>query len=113
MTISDKLRFYRLQNGMEQKDVAKIIGINRSDYIGYENNSRDYYPAEIMDTLAKLFKVEVYDLLDAYNTFLYNGQGKQIKDIRKKHNLTQKELAKLLEVQLVRIKNGKLKKTEF
>lgn len=37
MTISDKLRFYRLQNGLEQKDVAKIIGINRSDYIGYEN----------------------------------------------------------------------------
>ena len=104
MTISDKLRFYRLQNGMEQKDVAKIIGINKSDYIGYENNSRDYYSAEIMDTLAKLFKVEVYDLLDAYNTFLYNGQGKQIKDIRKKHNFTQKELAKLLEVQLVRIK---------
>lgn len=103
-SISDKLRFYRLKNGLKQSDVAEIIGISRGDYIRYENNSRDYYPAEIMDKLAKLYKVDVYSLLDGYNTFIYNGQGQQIKAIRKRHNLTQKELAKILNVQLSRIK---------
>jgi len=112
-TISDKLRFYRLQNGLEQKDVAKIIGISRSDYSHYENNSRDYYPAEVMDRLAKLFKVNIYDLLDDYNIFLYNGQGQQIQALRKKHNLTQKELANLLNVQLVRIKRWESEKNRI
>ena len=93
-TVSDKLRFYRLKKGLEQKDVANIIGISRRDYIGYENNSRDYYPAEIMDKHAKLYNVDIYALLDDYNTFLYNGQGQQIKAIRKRHNLTQKAACK-------------------
>lgn len=104
INISDKLRFYRLKNGLEQKDVANIIGISRRNYIGYENNFRDYYPAEIMDKLAKLYNVDIYALLDDYNTFLYNGQGQQIKAIRKRHNLTQKQFAKILDVQLGRIK---------
>ena len=103
-TIPDKLRFYRLKNGLEQKNVANVLGISRDNYISYENNSRDYYPAEVMDKLAKLYKVDVYALLDDYNTFLYNGQGQQIKTIRKRHSLTQKQLAKILDVQLVRIK---------
>ena len=45
--------------------------------------------------LANLFGVNIKKLLDDYNLFLYNGQGKQIKALRKGLGLTIPEFAKL------------------
>ena len=57
-----------------------------------------------MDKIAELFEVSVYDLLDDYNTFIYNGQGAFIKSERKRIGITQKELAKLMSVDLAKVK---------
>ena len=46
-----------------------------------------------MEKIAQLFEVPVERLLDDYNLFLRNGQGKQIKAIRMKLGLTQREYA--------------------
>lgn len=46
-----------------------------------------------MEKIAQLFEVPVDMLLDDYNLFLRNGQGKQIKAIRTKLGLTQREYA--------------------
>ena len=73
--IADKLRWYRYQHGLLQRDVADYAGLDRSTYSGYENTLRDYYPIEKMEKIAELFAVPVTDLLDEFNLFLYNGQG--------------------------------------
>lgn len=97
---ADKLRWLRYQNGLRQRDVADYAGIDRSTYVHYEEYGKDLYPLEHMERIAQLFEVPVESLLDDYNLFLRNGQGKQIKAIRMKMGLTQKEYADKLDVSL-------------
>ncbi len=103
-TVADKLRYYRYQKGLYQSDVADYLSLERSTYIEYENPDRDYYSAEVMEKLAELFDVNVYELLDDYNKFLYDGQGRNIKELREKLNITQEELAKRMNVSLLKVK---------
>ena len=95
-TTAEKLRYYRYKSGLLQKDVADIIGLDRTTYVDYERTVRDYYPKEHLIKLAELFHVEVQDLLDDYNKFLYEGQGVNLKSLRKSMNLTQQGLAEKL-----------------
>lgn len=62
--IADKLRWYRYQKGLRQRDAADYAGIDRSTYIHYEEAGRDYYPKEHMERLAELFEVPLETLLD-------------------------------------------------
>ena len=96
--IADKLRWYRYQHALMQKEVAEQIGIDRNTYIHYEEYGRDYYPIEHMEKLAELYDVSVEELLDGYNLFLYKGQGEQIQKIRQGLGLTQKQYAQRLGV---------------
>ncbi len=105
--IADKLRWYRYKKALLQREVADYIGVDRSTYIHYEEMGRDYYPIENMEKLAKLFGVPVAELLDDFNMFLYNDQGKQIREKRLSLNMTQSEYAQMLGVNL-----GNLKKWE-
>lgn len=105
--IPDKLRWHRFRCGLLQRDVADFAGLDRSTYASYEEIGRDYYPIETMLKIAELFSVPVADLLDEYNLFLYNGQGKQVKQMRAGRNMTQKEFARRLGVPC-----GTLKKWE-
>ena len=43
-------------------------------------------------------------MLDDYNKFLYDGQGKNIRKLREKLNITQKELAEKIGVSLMKVK---------
>lgn len=94
----DKLRWYRYQHGLLQKEVAAYAGIERATYSSYEEAGRDYYPIEVMQKIAQLFSVPVTELLDKFNLFLYYGQGKQIKQMREIKEMTQKEYAQHLGV---------------
>lgn len=94
---ADKLRWLRYQKGLRQRDVADYAGIYRSTYIHYEEYGKDFYSPKHMEKIAQLFEVPVERLLDDYNLFLRNGQGKQIKAIRMKLGLTQREYADRLE----------------
>ena len=101
---ADKLRWLRYQKGLRQRDAADYAGIDRSTYIHYEEAGRDFYPKEHMEKLAELFEVPLEDLLDDYNLFLRNGQGEQIKAIRTKLGLTQKQYADKLGASLGSLK---------
>ena len=57
-----------------------------------------------MEKIAQLFEVPVETLLDDYNRFLRKGQGEQIKAIRTKLGLTQKQYADKLGVSLGSLK---------
>lgn len=73
---ADKLRWLRYQKGLRQRDVADYAGIYRSTYIHYEEYGKDFYSPKHMEKIAQLFEVPVERLLDDYNLFLRNGQGK-------------------------------------
>ena len=57
-----------------------------------------------IERIARLFEVPVETLLDDYNLFLRNGQGDQIKAIRTKLGLTQRQYADKLGVSLCSLK---------
>ena len=103
--IADKLRWLRYQKGLRQRDVADYAGIDRSTYVHYEEYGKDLYPPEHMEKIAQLFEVPVDMLLDDYNLFLRNGQGNQIKAIRTKLGLTQRQYADKLGVSLGNLKH--------
>lgn len=93
--IADKLKWYRYKNMLLQREVAEHAGIDRSTYIHYECAEHDYYPIEKLKRIAEQFEIDVTELLDGYNRFLYDGQGWQIRKIRKDMGLTQYQFGKL------------------
>lgn len=111
--VSDKLKYYRYQKSLYQSDVANYVGMDRGTYSGYEENARDYYPPEMMDKISALFEIDVYELLDDYNRFLYDGQGQQIKAIRKQLQITQKDLAIMMNVDLYKVKRWEQNKVRM
>lgn len=95
-TVADKLRYYRHKKALRQKDVAEKTGIHLATYCAYEQEDRKIpYPFDKLSKTAELFGVEVTDLLDTYNLFLYKGQGWQIRALRQSLGLTKKEFGKL------------------
>ena len=96
--VQDRLRWCRHHMGLMQKEVADLIGITRGHYIDFEVGYVDYYPKEIVDKLAALYQVPVDDLLDDYNRFLYQGQGKLIREYRESLGLQKKPFARLIGV---------------
>lgn len=93
--IADKLKWYRYKNMLLQREVAEYTGIDRTTYIHYESKEHDYYPIDKLKRIAELFEIDVTELLDDYNRFLYEGQGRQIRKIRKDMGLTQYQFGKL------------------
>jgi transcriptional regulator with XRE-family HTH domain len=102
---ADKLRWHRLQSGYLQAEIAEIIGIYRRAYTYYENPSRKLYELEKLQLLADLYQVDIVCLLDDYMLFLYRGQGKQLKAMRKELGLTQLEFANTLVVTIGNLKH--------
>ena len=106
-TVADKLRWYRYSKGLLQREVADYAGIDRSTYIHYEEEGRDYYPSDKIRAIAELYGIDVEQLLDEYNLFLYYDQGKQIQAEREARGLTLSQYARQLSVDA-----GKLRKWE-
>ena len=104
-TTADKLRWYRLDNGYLQAQIAEIIGIYRSTYIYYENPTRKFYELDKLQLLADLYQVDIECLLDDYMLFLYHGQGKQLKALRKELGMTQWQFAEMVGVRPASLKH--------
>lgn len=94
--VPDRLRWCRHQMGLMQKEVADLLDITRGHYIDFEMGYVDYYPKEIVDKLAEVFGVPVWDLLDDYNRFLYKGQGRLITEYRESLGMKKKPFARWL-----------------
>ena len=102
---ADKLRWLRYQKCLRQRDVADYAGIYRSTYIHYEEVWKGLLlRRSTWRKLHSFLMSRLKDLLDDYNLFLRNGQGKQIKAIRTKLGLTQREYADKLGVSLGSLK---------
>ena len=97
-TVAEKLLYYRYKKALRQKDVAKQIGVSASTYMSYEDVNRDHYPIEVLKRIAAFYEVNVTDLMDGCNLFLYRGQDLQLKKLINDLKLTQKTVAKKLNV---------------
>lgn len=105
--VKDKLKYYRYKKALRQRDVADCIGVDRGTYIAYEENP-EHMPIHIIVKVANLFEIEPQELImDDYNQFLFDNQGKQIKSIRKRLGMTQNEFGKF-----VGVHGGTVKKWE-
>ena len=104
---ADKLRWYRYRKGRLQRNVADYAGIDRGTYTHYEEVGKDYYPVDKLGKIAELLDVEITELMDDYNLFLYHNQGKQIRARREALGMSVVQYAKHLGVQA-----GKLRRWE-
>ena len=97
-TVAERLRYYRHKKALRQKDVAKQIGVSASTYMSYEDVNREHYPIEVLKRIAAFYEVNVTELMDEYHLFLYRGQSLQLKKLINDSKLTQKAVAKKLNV---------------
>ena len=72
-----------------------MTGIHRSTYVHYENIEQKLYNIDYLQKIADIYNINIACLLDDYMMFMYKGQGKQIKSLRKSLGLTQDKLADL------------------
>lgn len=79
--------------------MADHIALHRRTYAGYETlGTRDYYPPDKLSALTELFDVPLEYLLDDYNRFIYEGQGRQVQALREGMGLSRREFADRLGV---------------
>lgn len=96
--IHDRMRWCRHMKGLEQQDVAAMVGITQQAYMRYENGRVDLYEKEVVDRLAAVYGITPNDLLDDFTRFCYDGQGKRIRKYRESLGLDQRAFAKMLGV---------------
>ncbi len=101
----EKLRWYRHRKALLQRQVADFAGIDRSTYIHFEEGDRDYYPADKLKKIAEILEVDMLELMDDYNRFLYYDQGRQIQARREALGMTVPQYAGYLGIPTGKLRN--------
>lgn len=100
----ENVRNIREERKLRQQDVANILGINRSTYTSYEIE-RDTIPISHLNNLCNYFNISIDYALGLTNKKQYKNSRLEIdkkllcerlKMLRKENNLTQFEIAKIL-----------------
>ena len=97
-TVGEQIKYYRQLIGIQQKDVANYVEIDR--YTMYQIENYDYAQIYYPEHIRKIIEfLEIEDKIiwnDKYLEFIINKQNYKIKEFRIKYNLTQRELADLM-----------------
>ena len=100
----NRIKFLREEKDLYQKDVAEILGIDRSTYSSYEIG-RDTIPLKHLNTLCNYFDISIDYAMGLTKVPKYNDSkdsidmekvSTRLKDIRKKNNLTQVAISEIL-----------------
>ena len=92
--VPDRLRWCRHSKGLMQVEVADRVGMTQSVYKAIEEGYTQHMEPENAERLAQLYEVPVTDFLDAFNRFLYDGQGSRIRGYRESLGLGKKPFAR-------------------
>lgn len=95
-TVGGRIRYYRLQKNLLQKDLANKCGYDRTTILRYERNDKQH-TLESVNRIASALQIEPELLYDDYLKFLTNC-AESIFTARKKMKLSRIEFAKLLGV---------------
>ena len=100
----DKLKGIREENDIKQKDIAKELNVSQPNYARWESKAK-IIPLEKLNELCNYFEINMYYIVGFSKNrikMLNNNRldrkiiGQNIKKIRLDNNITQKELATML-----------------
>ena len=99
-TVADKLQYARLTAGLLQRELAELVGIDRTTLTAYENGQivEEHMDVKNIMAIAIACGRDKHFCCSPYQIFLAEEPGAQIKAYRKAHGLTQKMLAAMLGV---------------
>ena len=96
----------REEQGLNQEDIANILGLKRSTYTSYEIE-RDTIPINHLNTLCNYFNISIdyalgLSLKKQYKNYRIEIDKtllcQRLKELRKTNNLTQNKIAKILNI---------------
>ena len=102
----ERLRFIREQNEMTQTDLAKKLGLTKSGYCRYENET-DIIPIKHLIIISDFFNVSLDYIFSFSNEIKYKKRyksidkiksGTRLKEFRKQQKYTQEQLANKLNI---------------
>ncbi len=102
----ERIKKIREEKNLSQKDLAILLHIDRSTYSSYET-MRDMMPLKYINTICNYFNMSIDYCFSLTDIFEYKNSRKEtsrqlfrirIKELRKKYNLTQNDIAKILNI---------------
>lgn len=100
----ERLFFLREENELRQLDVANILKVNRVNISNWEKG-KEVIPLDKLNTYANYFNTSMDYIVKLTNQKSFNNDnhildkkliGQRLRETRKNNNLTQKELANIL-----------------
>lgn len=100
----ETLKDLRAQNNIKQQDLANYLNLSVSSYATYENEI-DIFPIKHLNNVCNFFNVSLDYIfnLEKLQQYKDNNQsintvisGTRLKELRKEHKLTQKQLSEIL-----------------
>ena len=100
----ERIKNLREEKDLAQKDLANILGIDRSTYSSYEIG-RDTIPLKHLNTLCNYFDISIDYAMGLTKTTKYKNSSDEInmekvserlKNIREENNLTQAHISEIL-----------------
>lgn len=109
-TLGRQLRYYRQVNGYTQKQLAKLVGIDRRLITMYENyKSKEFNHIKILKKIIDFLGIEDKLNLPEYIKFAIDNPSERLKTFQKKRGLTIADLSKQLKCdrhQIMKWRNG-------
>ncbi len=102
----ERIKKIREEKNLSQKDIALLLHIDRSTYSSYET-MRDIMPLKYINIICNDFNMSIDYCFSLTDIFEYKNSRKEtsrqlfkirIKELRKKYNLTQNDIAKILNI---------------
>lgn len=99
----NRIKFFRENNELTQKEIAKMLKTSQSNYSRWENN-KELIPLEKLNMFCNLFKTNMDYVLGITKNNYFNGAhtfnnlivGRNLKKVRKDNNITQEQLSSFL-----------------
>ena len=114
-SVGDQIKYYRQLMSIQQKDVAKLIDIDR--YTMYQLENKEYkqlYDKKHLQDVISFLDIEDKIVMnDDYIAFLLDNPIQTILDFRKKNNLKRIDLAKMLDKDISVIKKWETGKSQM
>lgn len=97
-TFGGAVKKQRIEKHMTIKQVADAVDISVDTLMRIEQNKYDLHKVDKLRKLCDILDLDAQKICSPYQLFLMNNQGEQILKFRKDNNLTQKELANMLNI---------------
>lgn len=105
-TLGEQIKYYRRLANIKQTDLCLKLGCDRGVLDHLENRELKFVNIKLIKDVIKELNIEDKIIInDDYIAFLLDNPSKAILDFRKKHNLKQIDLAKMIGKSISVIKN--------